>query len=74
MPQPNENTGRLYGCLGMERAISKSQLAFQEDQFSPRVTHKKTGTERTILGTARGSNEKLRVLVVLFLKISLPLL
>lgn len=33
--QPNENTGWLYGCLGMALSISKSQQAFQEDQYSP---------------------------------------
>ena len=33
--QPNENTGWLYGCLGMAPSISKSQQAFQEDQHSP---------------------------------------
>lgn len=33
--QANENTGWLYGCLGMALSISKSQQAFQEDQYSP---------------------------------------
>lgn len=60
MQQHSENTAWLYGCLGMERAISKSQWAFQEGQFTPPChTHE---------------NRQLGASAVFFLKISLPLL
>lgn len=44
--QPNENTGRLYGCLGRALSISKAQQAFQEDQRSSPPHHRQENRHR----------------------------
>lgn len=44
--QPNENTGRLYGCLGRALSISKAQQAFQEDQRSSPPRHRQENRRR----------------------------